>query len=127
MERCGLIGGVAHAFDLNMVPEAVSKKFEPMLEACSRSLPWCIMLAEIQYKETLSRPACTFIATYETTCKHHDTAFSTNLAIQIHLALFHLPSSMADLRYIALVASHAKPLSQSIAFNLQQRAIALLM
>ena len=25
-----LIGGVAHAFDLNIVPEAVSKQLEPM-------------------------------------------------------------------------------------------------
>ena len=26
-----LIGGVAHTVDLNMIPEAVSKKLEPML------------------------------------------------------------------------------------------------
>ena len=30
MARCGLIGGVACAVDLNMVPEAISKMLEPM-------------------------------------------------------------------------------------------------
>ena len=31
VERCGLIGGVARTFDMNMVPEGVSKKLEPMI------------------------------------------------------------------------------------------------
>ena len=30
MERCGFNRGVARAFDQNMVPEAVSRKLEPM-------------------------------------------------------------------------------------------------
>ena len=41
-----------------------------------------------------------FVTTHDTTCKDHDTAFSTDLAIQKHLALFHLYSNMADFRYI---------------------------
>ena len=34
-----LIGGVARTFDLNMVPEAVNEKLEPMLFSYSFILP----------------------------------------------------------------------------------------
>ena len=45
----------------------------------------------------------TFVTTHVTTRKDHDTLFNTDLAIQImqlHLALFHLPSNIADFRHI---------------------------
>ena len=33
--KCGFNWGVARAFDLNMVPEAVSKKLKPMKYICT--------------------------------------------------------------------------------------------
>ena len=44
-----LIRGVVHAFDLNMVPEAVSKKLEPMgLYIISSSSMSCAFLSLLQ-------------------------------------------------------------------------------
>ena len=35
--KCSLIGGVACTFDLNMIPEAIGKKLEPMeAEECEK-------------------------------------------------------------------------------------------
>ena len=52
----------------------------------------------------------TFVATHGTTCKDHDEAFSTDLAIQMHLGLVHLPSNMADFRHITRSWRHTQNL-----------------
>ena len=51
-----LIGGVARAFDLNMVPEAVSKKLEPMLYTCVYGNEYLLNVVEIanEFKGSLN-------------------------------------------------------------------------